>query len=142
MKRSLFISTLILFVLTNCKKDKLTGDAKGLSGKWTWVKTDGGEFPILLTPASTGTKKTLEFKNKGKYEIEKDGKRLEAGRISYSEETNWTGNYFKVAFLRNTLFSKDREFPQESLLRIFGNDSLYITQNANDVPYHIYVRQK
>lgn len=137
---AILVFSTFLFLMTSCKKDKLTGEAKTLSGTWTWVKTSG-EFSTL-TPDNTGTTKTLEFIDKGKYEIKKDGKRLESGRITYDESSNSFGNYFKLEFIRNTVFSKKREFPGESLLRIFGNDSLHITENAFDAPNHIYVRQK
>ncbi len=138
-KTLLFFSAFVL-VMTSCKKDKLTGDAKTLSGTWQWAKTSG-EFSTL-TPDNTGSTKTIEFIDKGKYEIKKDGKRFEGGRITYSESSNSYGNFFKLEFHRNTLFSKKREFPGESLVRLLGIDSLYITENAFDVPTHIYVRQK
>jgi len=141
VKTLLFFSTFFL-LLTGCKKDKLTGDAKTLSGTWQWVKTSG-EF-TTLTPDNTGSAKTLEFIDRGKYEIKKDGKRLEGGRITYSEGSNSFGNYIKLEFLRNTLFSKKREFPGKSLLQIIHSDTLYIGENIEwtDQPYHLYVRQK
>ncbi|HAD33629.1 MAG TPA: hypothetical protein DCF44_03900 [Chitinophagaceae bacterium] len=141
VKTFLFFSTFFL-LMTSCKKDKLTGDSKTLSGTWQWVKTSG-EFSTL-TPDNTGTTKTLEFIDKGKYEIKKDGKRLEDGRITYSEGSNSFGNYIKLKFLRNNLFSKKSEFPGQSLLQIIHTDTLYIGENIEwtHQPYHLYVRQK
>jgi hypothetical protein len=140
LKTFIVFSTFIC-LLTSCKKDKLTGDAKALSGTWQWVKTSD-EF-TTLTPDNTGTTKTLEFEVKGKYEIKESGDKFESGRITFSEESNSFGSFFKVEFLRNTLFSKKREFAGKNLLRIVA-DTLYISENAHwtHQPFHTYVKQK
>ena len=139
---TLIVLSTYLFIMTSCKKDKLNGDAKNLSGTWKWIKTSG-EFSTL-TSENTGTTKTLEFIDKGKYEIKKDGKRLEGGRIEYSESSNSYGKCFMLAFLRNTLFSKKREFPGKSLSQIINYDTLLINENVEwtDQPSHLYVKQK
>ena len=139
MKKTLILTTVLLLSFASCKKDKLEGAADALSGKWRWIRTSG-EFG-KVTPASSGITKTLEFKEKGKYEVHEDGDCIEGGRITYTELTGLQGTLFRVNFLRNTLFSRKREFPGESILSL-GNDTLQINQDAFDVPFHTYVRAR
>lgn len=138
MKNHLLLTSLVLLSFSSCTKDKLEGAADALSGKWRWIMTSG-EFG-KATPASTGKTKFLEFKDKGKYEVQEDGDRIEAGRITYIELTGLQGTLLRINFLRNTLFSRQREFPGESILSL-GNDTLQISQDAFDVPFHTYVRE-
>ena len=133
--------TIALFLLTSCKKDKLTGDAKSLIGTWQWVQTNA-EFSTT-NPSNTGITKTIEFIEKGKYEIKKNSKRLEGGRVTYSEITNAFGHFIRLEFLRNALFTKKQELPGKSNITQVGADTLYISENVewSDQPWHIYVRQ-
>lgn len=52
---------LILVLTASCKKDEIK--VRTLTGKWNWIRTDGGlAYHIHDTPASTGKNMTLEFK--------------------------------------------------------------------------------
>jgi hypothetical protein len=140
MKIFKLIIFLTIFLLTNsCKKDKLTGDAKSLIGTWQWSK----DIWPYKTPETAGYSMTLEFKEKGKYEIKKNNKRIEGGRIIYE---NSNGTYwwdFQLEFKRNDLFSKKQQFIGKCLLDVKSQDSLFILENSDwtDQPYHLYVRQ-
>jgi hypothetical protein len=142
MKTVYFTLIIVLFAVTGCKKDKLTGDAKPLIGSWTWVKTTG-EY-TNLTPDNIGDSKTIEFIEKGKYKIIVDGKKKESGRITFENiSSTTTQKRIKVTFLRNDLFSKKQEFIGNCVIWYSGTDTINIAENTDwtHQDSHLYVRQ-
>jgi hypothetical protein len=142
MKTLRYILAVVISISTGCKKDKLSGDAISLVGHWTWFETSG-EF-TRLTPDNTSSKKTIQFKEKGKYEIEVDGKKKESGRITYEIPPGTsTQKHIKIKFLRNDLFSKKQEFIGNCVIWFSGSDTITISENVDwtHQDSHKFVRQ-
>jgi hypothetical protein len=68
----LVIIALMIGFLTNCKKTKLTGEYENLVGTWHWSGgwSDHGSKDIKL-----------DLKERGRYKLYKDGKKIEHGRL-------------------------------------------------------------
>ena|SRR5688572_28818727 len=142
MKTLTIILTMVLLSATSCKKRELSGEAHTLIGTWQWVGT-GGEFTDL-DPDNTGTSKTLEFTENGKYALIIDSKKKESGHITVGEpDPSIPQNHVMLKFVRNDRFSKKQEFPGNCIIWFGGRDTITIRGNreTSHQDYHMYVRR-
>ncbi len=77
--RSLIISSIFIFALFSCKKDKLSGDNKVLVGTWISISTLANCGTVPGSPMNPNYK--LELIEKGKYKLYSGSKKIEQGRI-------------------------------------------------------------
>ena len=154
MKKLLLLSILVPF-LSSC--DILwppggggNGDdtATKLKGTWVWVRTEGGFFPQVHTPQSTGSSATLELKSMDKYTFE------QKFNIQNVPDLEDFGSY-KLGELNgeHTLQLSSmmaRPFPIYSLalshelnyIKFHGNDTLELRGVGADMFNYTYVRAR
>ena len=106
---ALLIVLIILILLTGCKKTKLEGELNLLEGKWGWIKSesfcDGGTNICTYDPSSEGIEIDYIFEEKGKYQLVKNGKKIESGRLQIETYTSNAlfsdGGSIRVNFKKN-----------------------------------------
>jgi hypothetical protein len=76
--KAIFLPAILLFAFS-CKKDKLTGDYRVLTGTWTSISNSCGCCTIPGTGYDPFYK--LELVEKGKYTLYQGGKKIECGRL-------------------------------------------------------------
>jgi len=102
-----FLVFLLLGIsVTSCRKEKLEGDHAVLVGKWEWYHTYGSGSTnrpgaIDDTPEEKGITYEIEFIEKGKFVMWKNGEKTNKGRITYINDNiiEVEGNEFHLTLL-------------------------------------------
>lgn len=133
-----FRNTLLIlfsFMLLSCGKDKLTDDYKPLVGKWRLAKSTDQHTGQVTYPS--GDAQVVEFLEKGKYFIYKNGKKTGKGYITISDD--------HLEFRATGMEMAKNEMTFKSLQPgNLHNDSLYLPDHAHagyQGKDEIYVRE-
>jgi len=132
-----FFICIVFLTFTSCKKDRLDGESIKIIGNWEWV-----ESPVSgSNPSTSEYNLTLKFEAKGKYEIEKNGNKIESGRTIINNEKGNT--YCVIELKRNSLFKKSEIFGYDNLaIWMIGNDTMEVTSAEYfDLANYIFVRK-
>ena len=121
MTKNILILVALIFFLTNCKKDKLTGDNKELVGTWTSISTTLGCGIVIGQPYNPNLK--LVLIEKGKYKLYGGDKKTEQGRLLLKNGL--------VTFECN---EKNSDLDGRTILK-FNSDTLNIDRNACNDDY-------
>lgn len=90
MKNFLWISIVIIMILSSCKKDKLEGDMAILIGKWKWIYTqnEDNSYPysssFQQTPLTEKKTCSVEFTHTGKIYVFENGNKKSCYRIVFN----------------------------------------------------------
>ena len=112
----LFISLVLLFVVSGCEKDPLENQCSPLIGKWKWIGTTsfrfdgmGGviEFPTRSQMIPSHKNLELEFFSQGSVRVKLEGNIAQRSRITdlYCNERNFS--FSASAFVQRGLIDND-----------------------------------
>ncbi|MDO3641315.1 hypothetical protein [Mucilaginibacter sp. L3T2-6] len=131
---TLIIAAVIAVVSgSSCSKEKQTVPAKDITGKWKWVKSQGGISGAALTPKSEGFTQTEIFGADSSFKFYRADKLVSNGR--YAVQRNYRIGNQTVDLLKIT--------ENNSSAFTVRNDTLYTWDlTINDGYMTIYVRMR
>lgn len=117
----LLVFTTLIFSITACKKDTLTGDNKALIGTWTSISTVANCGIVVGQPKNPNLK--LVLIEKGKYKLYRGNKKSEQGRL-----------IIKNGLVTFVCIERNNDLDGRTILK-FNSDTLNIDRNGCDDDY-------
>ena len=142
-----YIKLLLLICVTfftMCKKDApiiQKPNLPKLYGKWNWVVTSGGFSGFVASPATVGYSLSTQFNSDGTCINLKNGQQTENIYYTITQGTSFLTRQQEnfINYLRP--HQKNYDFTVKQYLTFYGNDSLTISDDADDGEEILYVRQ-
>jgi hypothetical protein len=123
--KKIVVLFILVFTLTSCKKEKLTGDNSKFVGTWIWNTGWWANYPDYK----------LVIVDKGKYKLFNGNDKIDHGRI-----LNKNGS---LTFISDKLHNKGSFGNGYNQLTFINTDTIGVGNSGiRDFPSSIYVRQK
>ncbi len=146
MKKVLGLLCILLLVTSACRKkyDFPDPSLKKIIGKWNWIQTSGGFTGATVFPAADGsnalsyefTEKALCFvenaKNKTKFTYE-----INKATSLITKQPAWF-----LSLQQTGLKKYNKVGVAQDMIEFVGNDTLILSQDANDGQALFFVREK